>query len=63
LSVDEITRAAFVAHVRSLEERACSGDLDAAKSLACMALLAEGHSPSDPGGGVVIDLSQYRMAA
>lgn len=59
--MDSATRSAFVAHVRSLEERACAGDEDAAKSLACMALLVDGIDPDD--GGEVIDLSQYRLAA
>jgi hypothetical protein len=59
--MDHVTRAAFVAHVRSLEARACNGDEDAAKSLACMALLVDGVDPDD--GGEVIDLSQYRLAA
>jgi hypothetical protein len=61
--VDEKTNAAFTAHVRKLERMAISGDEDAAKSLACMALLAEGCLPTDPGDGEIIDLRQYRMAA
>lgn len=59
------THRAFVAHVRSLEARCIAGDEDATKSLACMALLAEGWRPGDddPDGGEIIDLAQYRAAA
>lgn len=62
--MDEATNAAFVAHVRKLEAMAIAGDDDAAKSLACMALLSEGWFPRDPDGGCeIIDLAQYRLAA
>jgi hypothetical protein len=63
--MDQETRAAFVAHVKDLERLAISGDVHASKSLACMALLVEGHRPTDPdGGGEVIDLMPYlRLAA
>lgn len=57
--MDAETRKHFVAHVRALEERACAGDRDAAKSLACMALLKHDGAPDDPGGGEVIDFMPY----
>lgn len=60
--MDAETRKHFVAHVRSLEERACAGDLDAAKSLACMALIRHDDGP-EPDGGVVIDLRPYLKLA
>lgn len=62
--MDDEANAAFVAHVKDLEERAISGDLHAVKSLACMALLVEGWRPTDPGGGgEVIDLMPYLKLA
>lgn len=63
--MDAETEAAFVAHVKDLEQRAIDGDHHAVKSLACMALLVEGWRPSNPdGGGEVIDLMPYlKMAA
>lgn len=57
--MDAETRKHFVAHVRSLEARAIAGDVDAAKSLACMALLKHDDGPDDPGGGEVINLVPY----
>lgn len=57
------TREAFVQHVRSLEQRAIGGDEDAAKSLACMALLVEGFPDPDGGGGEVIDLLPFLRRA
>lgn len=56
-------RDAFTAHVRQLEQRACSGDEDAAKSLACMALLVEGFPSPDPDGGEIIDLLPFLRRA
>jgi hypothetical protein len=56
-------RKAFVDHVHSLEARAIAGDEDATKSLACMALLAEGFPEPDPDGGVVIDLMPFLKLA
>jgi hypothetical protein len=54
--MDAETEKHFVAHVKELERLAISGDHSAVKSLACMALLADGFSPSNPdGGGEVID--------
>ena len=63
--MDARTEAAFVAHVKDLEQKAIDGDRHAVKSLACMALLVEGWRPSNPdGGGEVIDLMPYlKMAA
>lgn len=61
--MDAETRRHFNAHVRELERRAIDGDHDAAKSLACMALLVDGWRP-DGDGGEVIDLLPYlRLAA
>lgn len=57
------TRKAFNEHVRALEERAIDGDIDAAKSLACMALLVEGFPEPDPDGGEVIDLLPFLRRA
>lgn len=62
--MDDETDRAFVAHVKDLEDRAIYGDQDAAKSLACMALLVEGWRPSSPdGGGEVIDFMPFLKAA
>ena len=67
--MDKETWAHFVAHVREVEARSLAGDEHATKTLACMALLAEGFPPEDPDGGEtvdlceVIDFSKYRMAA
>lgn len=63
--MDTTAQAVFVAHVRALETRAEAGDEDAVRSLCCMALLADGWRPQSPddGGGEVIDLQKYRMAA
>jgi hypothetical protein len=64
--MDLKTRALFVAHIERLVSLASEGDDDAAKSLACMALIAEGWDPSapdDPGGGEVIDLAPYLKLA
>jgi hypothetical protein len=62
--MDAKTEAAFVAHVKDLEQRAIDGDHHAVKSLACMALLVEGWRPTDPGGGgEVIDLLPYLKLA
>lgn len=62
--------AKFMEHVKKLEAQAIAGDKDAIRSLACMALLAEGftYSPDDGGGetvevGNVIDFEQWRNAA
>lgn len=60
--MDAETRKHFEAHVRSLEERACNGDYDAVKSLACMALLVADDGPDD-GGGEVIDFQQFFLRA
>lgn len=63
--MDAATRAAFVAHVRKLESLSINCEEeerkeDAVRSLACMALLAEGFRPSDPDGGCeVVDLMPY----
>lgn len=57
--MDAQTRRAFVDHVRMLETAASAGDMTAAKSLACMALLRNGDAPDDPGGGEVIDFAPY----
>lgn len=57
--MDRKTEEAFVAHVKEVERRAIDGDQHAAKSLACMALLADGWKPDDPGGGEIIDLKPY----
>lgn len=62
--MDTKTRAAFVAHIQKLELEALAGNDDALRSLACMALLADGERPDDPNGGCeIIDLSQWRAAA
>lgn len=61
--MDPKTNAAFVSHVRHLENMAIGGNESAAKSLACMALLVEGWRPIDPDGGEVIDLMPYLKAA
>lgn len=62
--MDQETRAAFVAHVKDLERLSIAGDTHAAKSLACMVLLIDGHRPTDPDGGEVIDFTPYlRLAA
>lgn len=61
--MDPETNAAFVRHVKRLEFLASAGNDDAAKSLACMALLVEGWRPIDPDGGEVIDLMPYLKAA
>lgn len=52
--MDSETKQHFVAHVKELERLAIDGDHSAVKSLACMALLAEGFRPSCPDGGEVI---------
>lgn len=49
--MDKETETHFIAHVKELEKLAIEGDGSAAKSLACMALLAEGFRPGDGGGG------------
>ena len=62
--IDFETKAAFVKHVRRLEEKAGNGNMNAARSLACMALLVEGWRPTDPsGGGEVIDFAPYLKMA
>ncbi len=61
--MDAKTRKHFEKHVRSLEKRAGKGDNDAAKSLACMALLVANDGPEDDGGGKIIDFTQYLMRA
>lgn len=64
MNLDNETNAAFVKHIKHLEQLAIAGDMDANKSLACMALLVEGWSPTDPpGDGVVIDFAPYLRAA
>ena len=66
MSEDSRTRAAFVAHVKKIEAQAIAGDEDATRSLACMALLAEGWRPSgsnDDGGCEIIDLAPYLKLA
>jgi hypothetical protein len=57
--MDANTRTAFVEHVRMLEAAACAGDVTAAKSLACMAILRSGDGPDDPNGGEAIDFTPY----
>lgn len=61
--MDAETRKHFEAHVRDLEERACNGDHDAVKSLACMALLVADDGPDNDGGGEIVDFLQYLRAA
>lgn len=63
--MDAQTNAAFVAHIRKLEAMAIAGDETSVRSLACMALLVEGHrpGPNDGGGCEIITLSQYRLVA
>lgn len=56
---------AFCKHVKKLERRGLKGDKDAIRSLACMALLAEGWRPGippDDGENIpdVIDFLEYR---
>lgn len=56
---------AFWKHVKKLEAQALAGDMDAVRSLACMALLAEGFTYNPPDGGepiedAVIDFAEYR---
>lgn len=48
--MDEETNAAFVAHVEALLALSLGGDAMATRSLACMALLVEGHRPGPPEG-------------
>lgn len=52
--MDAETRRHFVEHVKSLEDRALSGDFDAQKSLCCMVLIKEFSPDPDPGEDVVI---------
>lgn len=61
--MDAKTRKHFEKHVRSLEKRAGKGDRDAAKSLACMALLVKDDGPEDDGGGKIIDFTRFLRAA
>lgn len=61
--MDAETRKLFEAHITELELRACNGDEDAAKSLACMALLVAGDDPPDGGGGEIIDFTAFLRAA
>lgn len=42
-----------------LEVASAAGDLTASKSLACMALLREGETGPDGGGGEVVDFRPY----
>lgn len=65
-SVSELYRE----HVLELERRAEAGDEFATKSLCALALIFDGWRPGDPdpvdpddgpGGGEIIDLSDYRM--
>jgi hypothetical protein len=61
--MDAETERAFVAHVKDIEASALAGDQHAIKSLACMALLAEGWRPSGPdGGGEVIEFRRFLKA-
>lgn len=61
--MDQETSRHFVEHVKDLERRAIEGDHNAAKSLACMALLAEGFRPGGgDGGGEVIDITAFLPA-
>ena len=60
--MDKATRAAFIKYVMLLERRACAGDDDAAKSLACMALIVENYGRPNPDGEV-INLAEWRDAA
>lgn len=58
--MDAKTRRAFVEHVRMLEAASIAGDLTAARSLACMALIKCGDDlPDGPGDGEVIDFMPY----
>lgn len=62
---DDLTRAAFEAHVRLLEAQALAGDLDAVRSLACMALIMGDDPDADPPEEApnVVDLIAWRAAA
>lgn len=48
----------FRKHIRRLERRACAGDVNAVRSLACMALLLEGP-PDDRKTAPVIEFAPY----
>lgn len=64
--MDSETRENFRKHVLDLQARAENGDMDASKSLACMALLAEGggdDGDGEPMPANVVFLSAYRKAA
>ena len=56
------TRELFEAHVNAVLAKAEDGDDFAIKTLACMALLAEGFPDGDgDGGGEVVDLREWRQ--
>lgn len=69
IPTDAEVYAKFLEHVKKLEAQAIAGDLDAVRSLACMALLAEGFTYTPPDGGEtveasnVIDFDQWHNAA
>jgi hypothetical protein len=73
MPTDAQVYAAFMKHVKKLEAMAVNGDKDAVRSLACMALLAEGWRPGGPDGDGgkdadcdnfnVIDFTKYKLAA
>lgn len=64
---------AFMLHVKKLEKQAIAGDKDAIRSLACMALLAEGFKYEGPDpddgedihvdGAEIIDFTKYKLVA
>lgn len=55
------TRDLFEAHVKGIEAKALSGDADAIKTLACMAMLVEGFPPNDGEGLSIIDIDAWRV--
>lgn len=59
--MDKETRAHFVAHIESLTDRSIAGDFDAAKSLACMALLVERDETG--GDGEMVKLKERMQAS
>lgn len=64
----EVTRA-YTDHLENVVERAENGDLDAVRTLGCVALLLDGWVPGDPDpsndpgpdGGNVIELRKFIM--
>ena len=55
------TRELFEEHVNDILGRVLVGDADAAKTLACMALLVDGFPPGNGEGEPVIDLAAWRV--